>query len=115
MDISSRTKLCYRLVLPTCVVVNLGLGVTLLGIMHPPRSWLEWVELASGVLCCAIAGGVASALVSRRYWGAAISRQVAAWRRIADAVFGWLEEAPVPADAIRGLQRSVEEASAHDR
>lgn len=115
MDTSIRAKLCYRLVLPACVVVNLGLGVALLGILHPPGSWLEWVELTSGVLCCTIAGGVASALVSRRYWGSAISRQVAAWRRIADAVFGWLEEAPVPPDAIRGLQRSVEEASAHER
>jgi hypothetical protein len=34
---------------------------------------------------------------------------VAIWRKIADTIFAWLEEAPLPADALNRLNRSLDE------
>ena len=38
-----------------------------------------------------------------------MERQVSAWRRIADAMFRWIEETPVPVDSLKTLQRSLDE------
>jgi hypothetical protein len=108
MDRSRRGIIFYRVVLPGFTLVNLGLGVFTLTGLHP-NGLLGWMMLGTGVLCCGIAGWLAGAGWSKNYWGSAMERQVTAWRRIVDAMFGWIEEAPVPADSLRTLKRSLDE------
>jgi hypothetical protein len=108
MDRRRRGIIFYRLVLPGFTLVNLGLGIfTLTGLR--PSGALQWMELATGVFCCGIAGLLAGAAWSKAYWGSAMERQVTAWRRIVDAMFRWIEEAPVPADSLVTLKRSLDE------
>jgi hypothetical protein len=38
-----------------------------------------------------------------------MARQVAVWRRIADAFFAWLEDAPLPPEALHRLKSSLDE------
>ena len=104
----SSGRVFYRVFLPVAVVVNLGLGVLILSYLQPV-GWLGWVEVATGAFCCLIAGWLAAAAWSKSYWGSAMTRQIVAWRQIADAIFAWLEEAPLPADALQPLKRSLEE------
>jgi hypothetical protein len=40
-----------------------------------------------------------------------MARQIAAWRLIADAIFVWLEEAPLPAEALQRLKASLDEVA----
>ena len=108
MEKRRRGIIFYRVILPLFTVVNLGLGIiTLLGLR--PASWVGWLSLGTGVFCCSIAGWLAGAAWSKWYWGSAIERQVTTWRRIVDAMFRWIEEAPVPADSLRTLKRSLDE------
>jgi hypothetical protein len=74
---------------------------------------LGLLELATGAFCCVVAGWLGAAAWSKSYWSAAINRQVETWRRIADAIFAWLEEAPLPADALLRLKRSLDEVVPH--
>jgi hypothetical protein len=99
----------YRLFLPLGVLANLGLGVFILTGLHP-ATWPAWLEVATGALCCVIAGCLATAAWSQSYWHRSMARQVATWRRIADAFFTWVEDAPVPAEALHSLKSSLEEA-----
>jgi hypothetical protein len=39
-----------------------------------------------------------------------MERQVRTWHRVVDAMFGWIEEAPVSADSIHRLKRSLDKA-----
>lgn len=39
-----------------------------------------------------------------------MARQVMAWRQIADAIFAWVEEVPLPAEALHRLKVSLDEA-----
>jgi hypothetical protein len=98
----------YRVFLPVAVGVNLGLGVLILSYLRPD-GWLGWLELATGAFCCVVVGWLASAAWSKSYWGGAMARQIAMWRQMADAIFGWLEQAPLPAEQLQGLKRSLEE------
>jgi len=108
MDRRRRGIIFYRVVLAGVTLVNLGLGIfTLTGLR--PSGLLEWMMLGTGALCCGIAGLLAGAGWSKAYWGSAMERQVTAWRRIVDTMFGWIEEAPVPADSLRTLKRSLDE------
>jgi hypothetical protein len=108
MDRRRRGIIFYRVVLPGFTLVNLGLGVlTLMGLR--PSGITGYMELFTGVFCCGIAGWLAGAGWSKSYWGSAMERQVTAWRRIVDAMFRWIEEAPVPADSLRTLKRSLDE------
>lgn len=106
---TKRQRLFYAVFLPVGLVVNLGLGVFIL-IGLNPASWSDWLLIATGALCCVIAGWLGSAAWSKFYWYRSMSRQVATWRRIADAFFAWVEEAPVPAEALNNLKSSLEEA-----
>jgi hypothetical protein len=108
MDRRRRGIIFYRVILPGFTLVNLGLGIFTLMALQP-AGWLGWMELGTGVFCCAIAGWLAGAGWSKAYWGSAMERQVTAWRRIVDAMFCWIEEAPVPADSLRTLKRSLDE------
>jgi len=108
MDRRRRGIIFYRVVLPGFTLVNLGLGIfTLMGLR--PSGGIQYMELGTGVLCVGIAGWLAGAAWSKQYWGSAMERQVTAWRRIVDAMFRWIEEAPVPADSLRTLKRSLDE------
>ena len=102
-------RLFYGLFLPLGVLTNLALGVLILTGLNPV-SWSGWLQIGTGGLCCLIAGWLAAAAWSRFYWYRSMSRQVATWRRIADAFFAWVEEAPVPAESLRSLKTSLEEA-----
>jgi hypothetical protein len=99
----------YVLFLPLGVVANLGLGLFILTGLHP-ATWPGWLEVGTGALCCVIAGWLAAAAWSKSYWHRSMARQVATWRRIADAFFSWVEEAPVPAESLHSLRSSLEEA-----
>ncbi len=110
----SSTRLFYRVFLPLSVVLNLGLGIAVLNDLKP-EGWLGWLEVATGAFCCLVAGWLAAAAWSKSYWSAAMTRQVIAWRQIADAIFTWLEEAPLPAEALQRLQGSLDEVAAQPR
>lgn len=99
----------YRVFLPLGVLANLGLGVFILSGLRPD-GWTGRLEIATGAFCCVVAGWLAAAAWSKSYWNNAMARQVAVWRRIADAFFAWLEEAPLPAEALTRLKRSLDEA-----
>jgi len=101
--------LFYGLFLPLGVVANLALGVVILTGLNP-YTWSDWLLIGTGALCCVIAGWLASAAWSKFYWHRSMARQVATWRRIADAFFEWLEHAPVPAESLRSLKSSLEDA-----
>jgi hypothetical protein len=102
----------YRIFLPIAVTINLILGIVILSELAP-YSWKGWLEIAGGAFCCLVAGWLAAAAWSKSYWGNAMTHQVLVWRRIADAFFSWLEEAPLPAEALHRLQKSLDEVAPH--
>src|SRR5439155_1212390 len=102
-------KILYWFILPGFTLGNLGLGLFLLTMLRPPV-WLAGLELVAGALCCCVAGWLGGAAWTKSIWGSAMERQVRTWRRIVDAMFGWIEEAPVPADSIHTLKRSLDKA-----
>lgn len=102
-------RIFYGLFLPLGVLANLCLGVLILTGLNP-HAWSDWLQIATGALCCLIAGWLAAAAWSKFYWYRSMGRQVATWRRIADAFFAWVEEAPVPPESLRSLKSSLEEA-----
>lgn len=104
----SHGRLFFRVFLPIAVAVNLGLGVFILSELQPV-GWLGRLEVGTGAFCCVVAGWLAAAAWSKSYWGAAMARQITAWRQIADAIFAWMEEAPLPVDALQRLKRSLDE------
>ena len=104
-----RDRLFYRVFLPLGMLANLGLGVFILTGLHP-NAWTGWLEVGTGAFCCMVAGWLAAAAWSKSYWNKSMVRQVATWRRIADAFFAWLEEAPLPAEALSRLKTSLDEA-----
>jgi hypothetical protein len=90
------------------IAANLGLGILILKGLSP-QGWLGWLQVATGAFCCLVAGWLGAAAWSKSYWGAAMARQVAMWRQITDAIFAWLEDAPLPADALNRLKNSLDE------
>jgi hypothetical protein len=102
--------LFYGLFLPVGVLANLSLGVFVITTGLHPASWSDWLVVGTGALCCLIAGWLAAAAWSKFYWYRSMTRQVATWGRIADAFFAWIEEVPVPAEALHSLRSSLEEA-----
>lgn len=107
-DLATRNRWFFSAFLPMGIIANLGLGVFVLGRLQPD-GWPGWLVLATGAFCCVVAGWLGAALWSRFYWNNALVRQVTLWRRITDVFFGWLEDAPVPVDALNGLKRSLDE------
>jgi hypothetical protein len=102
-------SLFFRVFLPLGVVINLALGVFILSGLKP-QSWSDWLQICTGAFCCLVAGWLAAAAWSKAYWSKAMMRQVTIWRKIADTFFVWLEEAPLPADALTQLKTSLDEA-----
>ena len=101
-------QLFYAVFPPLAVTVNLALGVLILSLMRP-SDWLGWLEIATGAFCCVVAGMLAATAWSRSYWGRAMSRQVIVWRQMADAIFRWIEDVHVPAEALQALKRSLDD------
>jgi hypothetical protein len=91
------------------VVVNLALGIWILTGLKP-QSWSDWLQISTGAFCCVVAGWLAAAAWSKAYWARAMKRQVTVWRKIADTFFVWLEEAPLPPEALTQLKTSLDEA-----
>lgn len=108
MSASSSGRFFYRFVLPAAVAVNFGLGLVVLSTLGP-AGWLGWLEVGTGAFCCVVAGWLAASAWSKSYWGSAMARQINVWRQIADAIFAWLEETQLPADALQPLKRSLDE------
>jgi len=106
---SASHRLFYLVFLPIGSVANLSLGLVVLTALRQQND-LSSLELGAGAFCCMIAGWLAAVAWSRSYWNRSLARQVAVWRRIADTFFAWLEEAPLPADALRSLKSSLDEA-----
>jgi hypothetical protein len=106
---ASSERLFYRVFLPLGIVANLGLGIWILAGLNP-HMWTDWLKVGTGVFCCLVAGWLAASAWSKSYWSRAMVRQVALWRRIADTFFAWLEEAPLPPEAIHRLKTSLDEA-----
>jgi hypothetical protein len=112
MSTRSAGRLFYQVFLPVAVAVNLGLGVAVLSNLRPD-GWLGWLEVTSGAFCCVVAGWLAASAWSKSYWGSAMARQINVWRQIADAIFAWLEDAPLPAEALQRLKTSLDEVGRH--
>ena len=102
-----KQRLFYLVFLPLGAAANLVLGLVVLSGLRPDGEF-GWLQLGTGAICCMIAGWLASSIWSKSYWSRSMARQVAVWRTIADAFFGWLEDAPLPADALRSLQSSLD-------
>jgi hypothetical protein len=98
----------YRVFLPIAVGINLGLGILVLSDLNP-QDWRKVLVIGTGAFCCFVAGSLASAAWTKSYLGDTMARQIATWRQIADAIFSWLEEAPLPAEALHRLKRSLDE------
>lgn len=106
---SKRQRFFYAFFLPLGVLANLGLGLFVLASLNP-GSWPGWLEVATGALCCVIAGWLGAALWSHSFWHRNMVKQVTTWQRIVDVFFRWVEEAPVPADAVRSLRSTLDDA-----
>jgi hypothetical protein len=104
----SSPRVFYSVFLPLGAGANLVLGLVVLRGLNP-NSDIGWLQLGSGAFCCMVAGWLAAAAWSRFYWNRNLARQVVVWRRIADAIFGWLEEAPPSAEALYKLKSSLDE------
>lgn len=100
-------RLFYRVFLPLGVVSNLALGIFILARLTP-QGWSGWLEVATGAFCCVVAGWLAAAAWSKSYWHRTMTRQVTVWHQIADTFFNWLEDAPLPPEALRGLKSSLD-------
>src|SRR5436305_12458281 len=101
-------RLFYNVFLPLGLLANLCLGIVILAGLHP-QSWPGWLEIGTGAFCCVVAGWLAAAAWSRSYWGSAIAQQIAAWRQMTDAIFGWMEETPPSAEALQKLKGSLDD------
>ena len=101
-------RLFFKVFVPLGAIVNVGLGLVILTGLKP-ESWSGWLQVGTGAFCCVIAGWLAASAWSRSYWRQSMATQVAVWRRIADAFFAWLEEAPLPAESLRRLKSSLDE------
>lgn len=104
----SSERFFYRIFLPIAVAINLGLGIVVLSDLNP-QDWRKALVIGTGAFCCFVAGALASAAWTKSYLGDTMARQIATWRQIADAIFSWLEEAPLPAEALHRLKRSLDE------
>jgi len=93
----------------TTVATNLALGLYIIASLRPD-GWIGWDVALTACLCCFVAGFLTAAGWSRSYWGGVMTRQVGAWRQIVDAIFVWLDDLPVSADAMLKLKRSVDDA-----
>ena len=100
----------YLFFLPVATAVNLGLGLMILSDLKP-YDWVGWLEISTGAFCCIIAGILGAMAWSRSYWAAAMMRQVAVWRQMADAIFQWLEEMPLSTESLQRLKRSLDEVA----
>lgn len=109
METRRRGAVFYRVILPALTLVNLGMGVGITLVALHPSGLTGWFGLGTGVFCSLVAGFLIGAGISKFYWSSAMERQVSAWRRIADALFRWIEETPVPVDSLKTLQRSLDE------
>ena len=102
-------RLFYSLFVPFGAIANVGLGVFVLSGLRPDGE-LNWLQLGTGAICCMIAGWLAAIAWSKSYWNRSMRRQIAMWRRIADTLFVWVDELPVPAEALVSLRTSLEKA-----
>jgi hypothetical protein len=109
ISVTRGERLFYRVFLPLGVLANLALGLLLLMGLQP-ATWAAWLQIAIGAFCCVVAGWLAAVAWSKSYWNRAMRRQVAVWGHIADAFFAWLEDAPLPAEALGRLKSSLDEA-----
>lgn len=109
IDRAGWESLFFRVFLPLGVVINLALGIFILSGLKP-QSWSDWLQIGTGAFCCLVAGWLAAAAWSKAYWSKAMRRQVTVWRKIADTFFVWLEDAPLPPDALTQLKTSLDEA-----
>jgi len=100
----------FRVFLPVGVVVNLVLGILILTGLRPMQGWSDWLQVITGAFCCLVAGWLAAAAWSKAYWSRAMKRQVTVWHKIADTFFVWLEDAPLPPEALTQLKTSLDEA-----
>lgn len=106
-----RATLFYRYLLPLGATANLVLGLLVLSGFQAAE-WQRWLQIGVGALCCAIAGWLIAVGWSRAYWDRGMRRNVALWRRISDAIFNWVEEAPVPGESMTQLKASLDDALA---
>lgn len=102
-------RLFFGFFLPLGVLANLVLGLLILTDLKL-ATWSDWLQVATGALCCVIAGWLAAVSFSKLFWYRRMAHQIATWRRIADAFFAWVEDVPVPAEALHRLRSSLEEA-----
>jgi hypothetical protein len=109
MPTRSQSRFFYAVFLPLSVAANVGLGLAVLMQLRPV-GWLGWLEIATGGFCFAVVGWLAGSAWSKSYWGSAMAYQVMAWRQIADAIFAWMEEVPLPAEALHRLKTSLDDA-----
>ncbi len=105
----ARGAVFFRIILPASVATNLALGLYIIASLHPD-GWIGWDVALTACLCCFVAGFLTAAGWSRSYWGGVMTRQVGAWRQIVDAIFVWLDDLPVSAEAMLKLKRSVDDA-----
>lgn len=100
-------RLFYAAFLPLGAATNLALGLVVLTGLKAQNEY-GWLEVATGAVCCMIAGWLAATAWSRYYWRRSMARQVAVWRKINNTFFAWVEDAPLPVDAIHNLKSALE-------
>jgi hypothetical protein len=98
----------YEIFLPFGAAANLALGLIVLSGLGTSNEF-GWLELGTGAFCCIVAGWLAAASWSRFYWSRNMARQVAVWHNITDTFFNWLEDAPLPVEAVQRLKSTLEE------
>jgi hypothetical protein len=105
----NRDAAFFGVLLPLFAIANLGLGLVVL-VQLRPAGGLGYLEVGTGAFCCMVGGWLAAAGWSKSYWGQAMTKQVAAWHRMVDAIFSWIEDLPLSPEAMNRLKRSLDEA-----
>ena len=101
-------RVFYDIFLPLGAAANLALGLFVLSGLGTQNAF-GWLELGTGAFCCMVAGWLAAASWSRFYWSRSMARQVAVWHSITDTFFTWLEDAPLPVEAVQRLKSTLDE------
>jgi hypothetical protein len=103
---AGRVAVALRLFAPPVGLV--GLGTFALNQVDSV-DWYDGLLEAVGGGALLAAGALSGWVLARQVYLREMQRQLVAWRETVDTVFDWVEDLRLPVDAVRQLERAVEQ------